>query len=170
MDDWIKVVVGGVSAIVGGAATQGFALWKEYHASKKAQFRDMQFIGVELLLKLAELSEHCRKISHDFGEPYFDMDNGQETSVISVHAGSFTLKDIQGKWDALPAELLFSVRELPLALTRIERFLGEVAEHEEDNFFTRRREMYGKQAARIEALTERLRVRCELPEDHDIHD
>lgn len=170
MADWVTGVIAGVSGIAGGAATQWFTLIKESRVSKKARFRDMQFIGVELLLKLTELSEHCRKLSNNYGEAYFDSRNGQEETVPSVPVRGFTLEGIQGKWDALPAELLFRIRELPLTLASIERFMGDVAKYDESHYFNRRMDIYGKQAVRIEALTEQLRVRCQLPENQDIHE
>lgn len=175
MADWVTGVIGGLSAIAGGAATQGFALWKESRVSQQARFRDMQFIVVELLLKLTELHGYCRKISEDHGQPCLDSKTGETGTIASVSTERFTLEDIQGKWDALPAELLFRIRELPLALTRIERHLSDFDEFCYDpphhpEYFERRRSLYGKQAERIEELTRQLRKRCKLPDDNDANE
>ena len=56
MTDYIPTIIGALGAIAGGAATQYFTLWRESHSGNKARFRDMQFIGGELTLRLRGLT------------------------------------------------------------------------------------------------------------------
>lgn len=175
MADWVTGVIAGVSGIAGGAATQWFTLIKESRVSKKAQFRDMQYIGVHLILRLTEFSVHCRKISEDEGKEDTSSMIGNKSMVASVTFSPLILDDIQGKWDALPAQLLFRIRELPLVHTNIQNILNDsyhrlydAPEHAE--YFRLRKVFYRKQTRRVDEMIEELRMRCQLPEEHDIYD
>lgn len=175
MADWVTGVIAGVSGIAGGAATQWFTLIKESRVSKKARFRDVQYIGVHLILRLTEFSDHCQRISEDEGEEYFDSRNGQTSTVVSVSFEPLILDDIQGKWDVLPAELLFRIRELPLVHGKIQALLSEFYQFHFDppdhaEYFEYRQAVFRKQTRRVEAMIEQLRLLCQLPKDHDIND
>jgi len=173
MADWVTGVIAGVSGIAGGAATQWFTLIKESRVSKKARFRDMQYIGVHLILRLTEFSAQCREISEDRGKEDTSLMTGNKSMVNSVTFSPLILDDIQGKWDALPAELLFRIRELPLIHAKIQQSLSnqypllyDPPDHVE--YFSRRREIYRNQTREVEEMIRKLRKLCQLPEKHDI--
>lgn len=93
MTDYIPTILGALGAIAGGAATQCFTLWRESHSGNKARFRDMQFIGGELIIRLIELRYQCREAGDDNGTP--TMVNGQQEDIVTTHVEDFSLGDVQ---------------------------------------------------------------------------
>jgi hypothetical protein len=169
MSDYIPTLIGAVGAIAGGAATQCFTLWRESHTSNKARFRDMQFIGGELILTLTEFQNQCEQAATDNGEPHPSGPGGQIEYHPTVNPDELILADIQGKWESLPPELQFRIRELPTKHKHIKRSLTDGYEHiqdrpEDKEFFRRRKHSYRQLANDVDSLVQQLRRLCKFPE------
>ncbi|WP_208952374.1 hypothetical protein [Rahnella sp. ChDrAdgB13] len=166
MTDYIPTILGALGAIAGGAATQCFTLWRESHSGNKARFRDMQFIGGELIIRLIELRYQCREAGDDNGTP--TMVNGQQEDIVTTHVEDFSLGDVQGKWESLPPDLQFRIREIPSRLKEIDRWLERFYEihyspPENSEYFGHRYDLYYGIVNSVEELIEILRNICKLP-------
>lgn len=126
----------------------------------------MQFIGGELILRLIELGYQCREAGDDNGTP--TMVNGQQEDIVTTHVEDFSLGDVQGKWESLPPDLQFRIREIPSRLKEIDRWLERFYEihyspPENSEYFGHRHDLYYGIVNSVEELIEILRNICKLP-------
>ncbi|MCW6550154.1 hypothetical protein ND440_17220 (plasmid) [Yersinia ruckeri] len=173
--EWLTSVLPVVSAIaggvVGGATTQGFTLWRERRQINDRRKNDRKFIGAELIVRLRELSYRCREVGFDIGIFANGPGPGEYEIVPECQVGDFLLDDVKGDWTTLPGEILLRIRELPLRLQELERWLmnfdevhGDPPDNEE--YFKHRRELYTYLSQEIDSLTDKLCQECGLPQSY----
>lgn len=163
---WLPVLSG---LITGGIALMGiylahrFTLVREQLAVQEKREAERYFIATELIFLLEQYVEECVQVAQDGGAEDQDGYTRAQTRTPEI-----SYMGVAGDWRALPPQLMYKLRELPVRQNEAERHISHVrnADSIPDFLFTfyERQYQYTKLGLRAIGLARRLRTLCSTPE------
>lgn len=173
MVDGFSVWVPVISVLAGGTMTGVFALAsialthhltrrREREAAERKTAADRYFIATELVFKLEDYAEMCAEVSQDDGR----RDEGDEYRP-TVRVYSLEFNDVTGNWRALPAPVMYRLREMSVLQAEARgsiNFISDVdTSSRHDTFYRERKYQYSHLGLRALLLAKRLRKLTGMP-------
>lgn len=162
---WIPVInsVLPVGAALGGVwLTHHFTLGREQRLRQAQRDAERYFIVTELVFLVERFAEGCALVATDEG---WINEKGIRVSEHKNPTIDFT--NVAGDWRALPPDILYKLRELPVLQEEANRRIAEVANADSlpdyDDLFFSLQYQYCKLGLRSVGLARRLRALCALP-------
>lgn len=162
----ISVLAGGT--MTGGVALAGIALThhltriREREAAERKTAADRYFIATKLVFKLEDYAEMCAEVSQDDGR----RDEGDEYRP-TVRVYSLEFNDVTGDWRALPAPVMYRLREMSVLQAEARgsiNFISDVdTSSRYDVYYRERKYQYARLGLRALLLAKRLRKLTGMP-------
>lgn len=155
----VSTITGAVIAV---SLTHRLTLKREQAAAERKLAGERYFIATELVFKLEDYAEMCAEVSQDDGS----RDEGDEyRPTVSVYSLEFD--DVTGDWRALPASVMYRVREMSVLQAEARgsiNFRDEVdTSSRHDSFYRERKYQYSRLGLRALLLAKRLRKLTGMP-------
>lgn len=162
----ISVLAGGT--MTGGVTLAGIALThhltriREREAAERKTAADRYFIATKLVFKLEDYAEMCAEVSQDDGR----RDEGDEYRP-TVRVYSLEFNDVTGDWRALPAPVMYRLREMSVLQAEARgsiNFISDVdTSSRYDVYYRERKYQYARLGLRALLLAKRLRKLTGMP-------
>lgn len=141
--EWLPVIStlsGGIlafcAALVVNKINHKYALERETLTAKERQRqeqllaedkrqKELLFIATELVFLLEDFAEKCALVAADNGEM------NQEGITVAIESPpDLVLTPVTGDWRAVPAKLMYSIRELPVLITEAGKYVSSAYEND----------------------------------------
>lgn len=162
----ISVLAGGT--MTGGVALAGIALThhltriREREAAERKTAADRYFIATKLVFKLEDYAEMCAEVSQDDGR----RDEGDEYRP-TVRVYSLEFNDVTGDWRALPAPVMYRLREMSVLQAEARGLINFISDVDTssryDVYYRERKYQYARLGLRALLLAKRLRKLTGMP-------
>ncbi|HHA2002518.1 hypothetical protein [Enterobacter kobei] len=124
--------------------------------------KELLFIATELVFLLEEFAERCALVAADNGEV------DQEGIVVATETPpDLVLAPVTGDWRAVPAKLMYSIRELPVLRTEAGKYVSSAYENDwppdYSRAFRERQYQYSRLGLKAVFAAVRLRKIAGLP-------
>ncbi|TPW45445.1 hypothetical protein FKD06_19490 [Serratia sp. SRS-8-S-2018] len=159
----IITAVASIGAALGGVGlTHRFTRKREQAAAEQKLAGERYFIATELVFKLEDYAAACASATHDNGCPDEKGFYCATTSVPSLEFG-----DVTGDWRALPAPVMYRLREMSVLQAEAHNAIDTTHEYDYAPdfllYFRERQYQYARLGLRALFLAKRLRKLTGMP-------
>ncbi|MEL5616091.1 hypothetical protein [Serratia marcescens] len=159
----IITAVASIGAALGGVGlTHRFTRKREQAAAEQKLAGERYFIATELVFKLEDYAAACASATHDSGCPDEKGFYRASTSVSSLEFG-----DVTGDWRALPAPVMYRLREFSVLQAEAHSAIDYTHEYDYAPdfllYFRERQYQYARLGLRALLLAKRLRKLTGMP-------